>query len=76
VPKLAGARFGNASARHDGLLRATWRMGDGSILHLEANLSDRANAQDVRPTAGITVWGDVGPGALAPWSVHWRIGTS
>ena len=41
VPRLAGARFGDAQAADDGRLAAHWRMGDGARLSLIANLSPR-----------------------------------
>jgi maltooligosyltrehalose trehalohydrolase len=75
VPKLAGARFGDASARDDGLVRAHWYLGDGGLLHLVANLSELAVANDITPPAGTALWGDGDTGTLAPWSVQWRIGS-
>ncbi len=39
IPRLAGARFGDAHAADNGLLTASWRMGDGATLQLTANLS-------------------------------------
>jgi 1,4-alpha-glucan branching enzyme len=74
IPHLAGAQFGDASARDDGLLRAHWRLGDGTLLDLVANLSNREIAGE-RPSAGTIIWGDGLTGTLAPWSVHWRIGS-
>jgi maltooligosyltrehalose trehalohydrolase len=75
VPKLAGARFGNASAQDDGLVRAHWHMGDGTSLHLLANLSDRAIASGQSQSTGTIIWGDGLTDTLSPWSVHWRIGS-
>jgi malto-oligosyltrehalose trehalohydrolase len=75
VPHLAGAQFGEASARDDGLLRAHWRLGDGTRLDLVANLSDREIAGNDHSGAGTFIWGGGLTGALAPWSVHWRLGT-
>jgi maltooligosyltrehalose trehalohydrolase len=73
VPRLAGAAFGNAHAADNGLLTAHWRMGDGATLHLLANLSDQAVAQEA-VTAGTKIWGaDLGT-SLLPWSVFWHIG--
>jgi maltooligosyltrehalose trehalohydrolase len=76
VPKLAGARFGGASVQDDGLLRASWRMGDGTSLQLLANLSDRSVAGGRGERAGTILWGDGLADALLPWSVVWRIGES
>jgi maltooligosyltrehalose trehalohydrolase len=74
VPRLKGARFGGASARDDGLLRAGWRLGDGATLHLVANLSDRSIAEGQGEQAGTILWGDGFVDALPAWSVVWRIG--
>jgi maltooligosyltrehalose trehalohydrolase len=72
VPRLAGARFGDASAGDNGLLSANWQMGDGALLQLLANLSDQAI--DTGPElTGTKVWGG-DTGSIAPWSVFWHIG--
>jgi len=73
MPRLAGARFGKAEADENGQLTADWRMGDGSTLHLLANLSDKAIAY-AQPAAGTTIWGNTNTGVGTPWSVQWRIG--
>jgi malto-oligosyltrehalose trehalohydrolase len=73
IPRLAGAQFDEASARNDGLLRAHWRLGDGTLLDLVANPSDREITGD-EPSRGTFIWGGGLTGALAPWSVHWRLG--
>ena len=73
MPHLAGAAFGDAKASDDGCLTAHWRMGDGTTLHLIANLSDRAIAHPDDLT-GTPIWGgETGP-SLPPWSVVWRLG--
>ncbi len=74
VPRLAGAEFGEAHATDDGLLTASWRMGDGATLSLLANLSDRAIAQPVDAPRGTLIWGSELNGNLPPWSVFSRIG--
>jgi maltooligosyltrehalose trehalohydrolase len=73
VPRLAGASFGDAKADDNGLLTARWRMGDGTALHLIANLSDRdiASPKDI---TGTPIWGGEPGDRLPPWSVFWRIG--
>ncbi|MGM4893075.1 malto-oligosyltrehalose trehalohydrolase [Tardiphaga sp. 839_C3_N1_4] len=73
VPRLAGARFGKAEADDNGLLTAFWKMGDGSRLHLAANLSGTA-VTATPPTGGTTIWGNTSTGVGTPWSVIWRIG--
>ena len=74
TPRLAGARFGNASADDDGLLSANWQMGDGASLRLLANLSDRAIARDKGQVSGAKIWGGDIADSIAPWSVFWRLG--
>ena len=73
VPRLAGARFGDASVEDDGLLSAHWRMGDGTLLHLLANLSDRVINFETGMT-GTKIWGGDLSDAISPWAVHWHIG--
>jgi maltooligosyltrehalose trehalohydrolase len=78
MPRLAGAAFGEAHARDDGLLTASWTMGDGLALHLLANLSSLeishatmpAQPQDRRSS----IWGGEPGDRLPPWSVFWRLG--
>ena len=49
-------------------------MGDGAHLRLIANLSAKAVAFPSRERAGTPIWGGVGGGQMAPWSVNWLIG--
>jgi maltooligosyltrehalose trehalohydrolase len=73
MPRLDGARFGDADAADNGLLTARWRMGDGATLRLIANLSEREIAlPDI--ITGAPIWGGDAAGPLAPWSVIWRLG--
>jgi maltooligosyltrehalose trehalohydrolase len=74
VPRLADARFGEASADDNGLLSASWRMGDGATLRLWANLSDRA-IDSRTDMIGTKIWGSDLSDAISPWAVHWHIGT-
>jgi maltooligosyltrehalose trehalohydrolase len=89
VPRLAGASFGEAHATDDCLLTARWRMGDGTILRLLANLSDRDLPRAPAETAGTLIWGSelkeslppfIDPSLIVPslivpsWAVSWRIG--
>ncbi len=75
VPRLAGARFGGASAQDSGLLSAHWKMGDGATLHLVANLSNSAIGQRIE-MPGTQIWGHAPGDEIAPWSVFWHIGKS
>ncbi len=73
VPRLAGAAFGDARAADNGLLTASWRMGDGATLRLAANLSPSEIAHKSGETAGTPIWGGK-PGETIPaWSVFWRL---
>ena len=74
VPRIAGAGFGEAHATDDGLLTAHWRMGDGTVLRLLANLSDRDLPHAPAETAGTLIWGSELKESLPPWAVFWRIG--
>ncbi len=74
VPRLAGAAFGGAHAADNGLLTARWRMGDGLMLGLVANLSDQAIAHEASATGSI-IWGAEAGSSIAPWSVCWRLET-
>jgi malto-oligosyltrehalose trehalohydrolase len=73
VPRLVGARFGDASVEDNGLLSAHWRMGDGALLRLLANLSDQASNFQTEMT-GTKIWGGDLSDVISPWSVHWHIG--
>jgi maltooligosyltrehalose trehalohydrolase len=68
VPRLANASFGEARAEDNGLLTASWIMGDGCKLHLLANPSD---AEIKRPTTPgrRPIWGEDASDHLRPWSV-------
>jgi malto-oligosyltrehalose trehalohydrolase len=74
IPRLDGARFGDASAEDNGLLSAHWRMGDGASLHLLANLSDQSIAHKIGELSGTRIWGGDADDSIAPWSVFWHIG--
>ena len=74
VPRLAGARFGDAHAADNGLLTARWRMGDGATLKLVANLSNNEIAHLRSEATGTPIWGGETGDLIPPWSVFWRIG--
>ncbi len=74
VPRLAGSDFGDANTRDDGLISARWRMGDGAVLHLLANLSDRDIIGARPPNIGTKIWGSDLSGVIPPWAVYWHIG--
>jgi maltooligosyltrehalose trehalohydrolase len=74
VPRLDGVAFGGAQAAKSGLLTASWRMGDGTTLHLIANLSASEIAAPADEPAGRNIWGNEPGNVLPPWSVVWRIG--
>jgi maltooligosyltrehalose trehalohydrolase len=73
TPRLKGTTFGQAHADINGLLTAHWRMGDGAMLRLIANLS--ANEIAGTPAQdGTPIWGGDSVERLPAWSVFWRIG--
>ncbi|HYH22468.1 MAG TPA: malto-oligosyltrehalose trehalohydrolase [Azospirillum sp.] len=77
VPHLDGTPGGTGRYEVTGRsgLAARWRLGDGSRLHLRANLSDTP-APGLTGAPGRILWteGDgIRDGALAPWSVIWSI---
>jgi len=74
VPRLVGAAFGEAHAADNYLLTADWRMGDGALLRLTANLSDQAISHAAGGAKGTLIWGNELNGGVPPWSVLWRIG--
>jgi maltooligosyltrehalose trehalohydrolase len=70
MPRLAGARFGEARAADDGTLNASWRLGADASLWLTANLSDRTIPAQWKEARGTPIWGAPGD-AMKPWSVCW-----
>jgi maltooligosyltrehalose trehalohydrolase len=73
APRLAGAAFGDVHVAKDGLLIASWRMGDGTTLRLLANLSPAAIARVSNHAHGVPIWGGEPAELLPPWSVFWRL---
>jgi maltooligosyltrehalose trehalohydrolase len=73
VPRLAGAGSGEAFAADDGLLTASWRMGDGATLRLLANLSTGGIGQKQSKMPGLPIWGGESGETISPWSVFWRV---
>jgi maltooligosyltrehalose trehalohydrolase len=73
VPRLAGTAFGAARASDAGLLTARWRMGDGALLRLTANLSSTNIERAAGETTGVPIWGDMAGDHMPPRSVCWRL---
>ena len=73
VPRLAGARFGDARAADNGLLTADWRLGDGATLQLMANLSKTAITHKMREPTGTSIWGGAAGDTVKPWAVFWSL---
>jgi len=76
IPRLPGLRGGAASyevvaAR---AVRVRWRLGDGSILSLVANLS-ADEVSGVTPLPGRRLWchGQAGDDRLVAWTVLWNL---
>jgi maltooligosyltrehalose trehalohydrolase len=74
TPRLAGAGFRGAHAADNGLLTASWRMGDGATLQLTANLSNSEIAYNRSKASTILIWGGATGDMMAPWSVFWHVG--
>jgi maltooligosyltrehalose trehalohydrolase len=72
VPRLPGASFGKARMASNRLLTAQWRMGDGKVLSLAANLSNDDIA-DEPEAEGTLIWGSE-LNEMPAWSVRWHIG--
>ena len=72
--RLAGTAFGDAQVEDNGLFTASWRMGDGAMLRLTANLSGNEMARPSIQTTGTPIWGGEAGEQLPPWSVFWHIG--
>jgi len=73
MPRLAKAAFGEARAADNGLLTASWRLGDDTRLGLRANLSTTEITGKPRETGGIPIWGGEPRDVMMPWSVFWRL---
>jgi len=71
VPRLANATFDEAHAADNGLLTASWRLGDGSKLLLRANLSTSEISGKCGETGVIASCGGPAGDVLAAWSVFW-----
>ncbi|WP_448206339.1 malto-oligosyltrehalose trehalohydrolase [Azospirillum sp. sgz302134] len=77
APRLEGAPGG--AATHEVIggrgVRVCWRLGDGSRLHLRANLSD-THVPGMSDPPGRVLWTEgegIRDGALGAWSVVWSI---
>jgi maltooligosyltrehalose trehalohydrolase len=71
VPRLANAAFGEAHAADNGLLTASWQLGDGTRLLLRANLSTAEVTDNSRKESAIAICGGPPGDVLPPWSVFW-----
>jgi malto-oligosyltrehalose trehalohydrolase len=75
TPHLVNASFASAELRrNDRLLIACWRLGNGALLHLRANISDHNVTNDASPMPGRPIWGGEPPARLRAWSVFWSMG--
>jgi maltooligosyltrehalose trehalohydrolase len=71
MPRLANAAFGEARAADNGLLTASWQLGDGTGLLLRANLSTAEVTDSSRKESVIAICGGPPGDVLPPWSVFW-----
>jgi maltooligosyltrehalose trehalohydrolase len=74
TPRLQNLRRNDAHAEwRDGVIRARWRLGDGSRLALVADLGDEPRSRPPEAADGRAIWGGPPPPELPPWSVFWSI---
>jgi malto-oligosyltrehalose trehalohydrolase len=71
MPRLANVAFGEAHAADNGLLTASWQLGDGARLLLRANLSTAEVTDNSRKEGVIAICGGPPGDVLPPWSVFW-----
>ncbi len=77
IPDITSSRC--AEVAEDGPLAVDWRLRDGSVLHLIANLTDHEAPMAGRPSGRViyathpNIRGAVKRNALAPWSVMWLL---
>jgi maltooligosyltrehalose trehalohydrolase len=71
MPRLANAAFGEARAADNGLLTASWQLGDGTRLLLRANLSTAEVTDNSGKESAIAICGGPPGDVLPPWSVFW-----
>ena len=76
VPRLEGAAFSTADIGADGILVARWRLKDGALLRLVANLSGQTVPSGALNEDGDVIWGGRIGATLLPWAVHWRLQTA
>jgi len=82
VPRLPGTPGGSATWRKQPPhgLEVDWRLGDGSRLHLQANLGPAA-VDGMKPVPGTTLHlcrigaEQLAAGCLPPWSAAWKLET-
>ncbi len=79
APRLRGAAAGVCLASADGLLAVRWELGDGSRLHLTANLQDGARTRVELPAGRLLYSTSENLGnaltgsALPAWAVVWTL---
>lgn len=69
VPRLPGARALGAEVLAEGALTARWRLGDGSLLRIDLNLS--AHRVELQPGTDAQPWFQYPPGTLEHWRQGW-----
>ena len=57
----------------NGSISVSWQLGDGSHLHLLANLGGKPVPLPQQRPAGMPIWGVQSDHELEPWSVFWQI---
>ncbi|MBC2658677.1 malto-oligosyltrehalose trehalohydrolase [Pseudomonas sp. MSSRFD41] len=69
VPRLPGTCALGAEVLAEGALTARWRLGDGSLLRIDLNLS--AHRVELQPANDAQPWFQYPPGTLEHWRQGW-----
>lgn len=75
APRLPGRSSAPIPAQDhgNGSISVSWQLGDGSHLHLLANLGEQPVPLPQQRPAGMPIWGVQSGHELEPWSVFWQI---
>ncbi|WP_339069296.1 malto-oligosyltrehalose trehalohydrolase [Pseudomonas idahonensis] len=69
IPRLPGAQALDTRVLAEGALSARWRLGDGSLLRIDLNLSP--HRVELEPEATAQLWFEHPPRALEHWQQGW-----
>ncbi|MGR4043439.1 malto-oligosyltrehalose trehalohydrolase [Pseudomonas sp. 910_21] len=69
IPRLPGAQAMDTQVLAEGALSARWRLGDGSLLRIDLNLSP--HRVELEPEATAQLWFEHPPHTLEHWQQGW-----